>query len=163
MNDEEIDSEWTDRYRELENDYKDYYKEEVRSVNLYIIYVNKVNEIAFVKKDKILLDEGKIKQELLIGIIKSNKKNEYKLKEILKYNLTIEPEAVEILLLKKNEYNYLTPIKQIDTIIYNKTICIFQDINALYLIFKEKSNCNETKKIIILNSKKNKTRRKKIQ
>jgi len=50
---------------------------------------------------------------------------------------------------------FLTTLKNIDTIVFDKTIITFQDVNTLFLIFYEKekdnhrNNINTTKKIYL--------------
>jgi hypothetical protein len=47
---------------------------------------------------------------------------------------------------------FLSQVRNIDTIILNKTVLAFQDLNDIIIIFYEKSNkLNQTKKIYIKN------------
>ena len=79
---------------------------------------------------------------------------------ILKYNITINTEDIETFL-KSNDLDtyskqYLTIVRNIDAIQFEKTISMFHDLNDLIFIFYEKSNelkkrddKNATKKIIL--------------
>jgi hypothetical protein len=64
---------------------------------------------------------------------------------MLKYNITIEPDDIKNFLVYPEERNFLITIKNIDTIIFDKTISMLQDLNDLILIFYEKSNELKTK------------------
>ena len=112
-----------------------------------------------------------ISREELLGIIKKNttiNNNKYSLFSILRYNITLNPEDVSIFL-KTNTFEYynkffLTSLKHIDTIVFDKSIITFQDLNTLFIIFYEKDKidniANSTKKIFLnYKSKKQKTRR----
>jgi hypothetical protein len=77
--------------------------------------------------------------QILKGSIVDNDKN-YSLLSILKYNITLEADEVKDFLMYSNEERkYLDIVKNIDTIPFNKTISMFQDLNDLILIFCEKS------------------------
>jgi hypothetical protein len=117
-----------------------------------------------------------ISREEIIDIIKRNSlynKNNYSLLSILKYNITVNPENVsDFLNINDNEnieyYNsqFLTILQHIDSIFFEKTISMFQELNTLFIIFYEKDNSkfgnNFTKKIYLRknNQKHNKTIRK---
>ena len=96
---------------------------------------------------------------------------------ILKYNITLEADDIKNFLLTPDlaSYNerFLTINKHIDTIFFEKTITMFQDLNNVYFIFYEKTKNNKncdlnsiTKKIyldIISNKKDNKRYKKTIK
>ena len=114
-------------------------------------------------------------KEKLLDLIKSNKtKNgiRYTLKNLLKYNISLEPSSIQDFLSDKLNDTYINPINFLEDIYFEKTINFLQDLNSLYFILCEKENKNQnknqnknerynntTKKIILLN-KNRKTRRK---
>jgi hypothetical protein len=68
----------------------------------------------------------------------------------------LEPNEIKNYLLNGENNKYLSVIKNIDTITYEKTINMFQDLNDLIIIFYEKSidlkkteSNNSTKKIYL--------------
>jgi hypothetical protein len=76
---------------------------------------------------------------------------------MLKYNFDLEPNDVRSFLLNdvENDSSYLSIIKDVDEIAWNKTISMFQDLNNLFIIFYEnekikmqqKSDTPKTKRI----------------
>ena len=86
----------------------------------------------------------------------------YSLLSVIKYNITLNPEEITPFLKTKffDYYNedFFTTLKNIDTIYFEKTINMFQDLNTLFIIFYEKdidklligtSINNNTKKIYL--------------
>ena len=86
--------------------------------------------------------------------------NSYSLLSIIKYNITLNPEDVH-LFLRTNNFDYYNEVfcsslKHIDSIVFDKTIIAFQDLNTLFLLFYEKdknnvmkNNANNTRKIYL--------------
>jgi len=121
VNYNELDDDWITHFEKSDKIYKDFYKDDVYFLNIHFVYVNKVNEIEFVKEENFLMSEKNyIKKEELIRILKYNNiidNTKYSILSIIRYNITMEPD--EILPFLKNEnYNndFLFPIKNIDTI-----------------------------------------------
>ena len=83
---------------------------------------------------------------------------------LLKYNVTMDVDDIQKYIILNEERNYLTIIKNIDAITFDKTISMMQDLNDLILIFYEKSNelkekntNNLTKKIFLKQNSNKKT------
>jgi hypothetical protein len=152
-----LNDDWTHNFEKTDNLYKDFYKDDVYYVNVKVIYVNKTNEISNVISEPLLIKyPNKISREEIIQILKKrsiNNGTRYSLLSILRYNIHLDPKNVKQFLLDKESQNYLTVIKNIDTIVYEKTIHAFQDLNDLILIYYEKtepvikSSFQSTKKI----------------
>jgi len=153
-----LDDEWINNFEKTDKLYEDFYKDDLYYINLRVIYVNRYNEIDKIKHETILLtNKNTISQEEFLGILKKNSIDNqilYSLLSILKYNILLEPDDIKNYLLNKNSENYLSLIKNIDTIKYEKSISMFHDLNDLILIFYEKSQelikkgeKNHTKKI----------------
>lgn len=159
MEEYELDNSWLETLKETEEKYNLFYKETQESIDIHSFFI-KNNEIIRVSRDKILLDDGILKRDDLIYHIKTNRKlndTVYKLKSILKYNLTLEPEEV------LNEYwgdEYLVEERNMSDIYFSKTISIFRDINCLFILFNYPTPRNRnTKKVYITNTNHRKTRR----
>ena len=118
-------------------------------------------------------NKNNISHEEVLGILKKNSidnERNYSFLSILKYNIILEPDDVKNYLLNKENPDYLSVIKNIDAISFEKTISMFHDLNDVILIFYEKSNeivkrdpNNSTKKIYIRSSKHNKTIKKRYK
>jgi len=169
---EKLDDSWINDFEIDDKPYNDFYKDNIFSININIIYIDKDNNIEKVNEEIFLMQNpNTISREELLGIIKKNttiNNNKYSLFSILRYNITLNPEDVSIFL-KTNTFEYynkffLTSLKHIDTIVFDKSIITFQDLNTLFIIFYEKDKidniANSTKKIFLnYKSKKQKTRR----
>lgn len=171
----EIDNSWITKFKEEESEYNNFYKEQPTSVKLYFMYVNKENIIDFIKTENILLNNNAdLEKNHLIFLIKKNQINhniKYKLLSLLKFNIDIEP--IEVLSMNTTHYQdptkYLSNERFLQDIHFNDTVCIFQDINSLFFIFKEQSQENfkskesssqSTTKKIFFNTNKRKTLKK---
>lgn len=138
-----LDDNWIKEFENMDKYYKDFYKDDLYYVNLTIIYVNRENEIDKIKHEPFLMTKpNNITHEEMIKILKYNSTDNskrYSLLSILKYNITLEPEDVKFYLQHGCEQSYLSVIKNIDAITFNKTISMFHDLNDLILIYYEKS------------------------
>ena len=100
-----------------------------------------------------------VSREEIIYIIKHNSHynaSMYSLFSILKYNFTVNPEEITDFLKTSNNDYYreqnLTIVKHVDKIDFEKTISMFQHLNALIIIFYEKNKENNVKKDNINNN-----------
>ena len=168
---DELNDDWINSFEDNDKLYKDFYKDNLYCVNIDFIYVNKNDEIEKIKQESFLMSvHNSITRDELIGLLKRNSidnDKRYSLLSILKYNITLDAEDIKPFLLSHDlsSYNqqFLTVNKHIDTIFFEKTINMFQDLNNIYFIFHEKPDDlkkrdlnNVTKKIylgIITNTK----------
>lgn len=159
---ENLDDDWINNFEKTDKLYEDFYKDDLYYINLQVIYVNISNEIDKIKNESFLFtNKNKISQEEILGILKRNSidnEKKYSLLSILRYNILLEPEHIKSYLLNQYNPNYLTVIKNIDAIHYEKSISMFHDLNDLIIVFYEKSkemvkkntnNNNNTKKIYL--------------
>ena len=178
---DELNDDWITNFEETDKLYKDFYKDNIDYINVDFIYINDDNEIEKIKQDSFLLSQQNyITRDELIGLLKKNSidnDKRYSLLSILKYNITLEADDIKNFLLTPDlsSYNerFLTINKHIDTIFFEKTITMFQDLNNVYFIFYEKTKNNKncdvnsiTKRIyldIISNNKDNKRYKKTIK
>lgn len=152
---EKLDDTWIQDFDKVDKPYKDFYKENVYYVHINIFYVNNDNEIEKITNEIFFMkSHNVISREEVIDIIKRNSlynKNMYSLLSILKYNFTLNPDEITDFLNTKNDIYYcydenFTVIKHIDTIVFEKTISMFQDLNTLIIIYYEKDKNNNIKK-----------------
>lgn len=161
FDDESIDLDCIDEFDKTMMQYKDFYKENIETIRVKMLYINKENRLEKVKHDDIILKKpnmitcGEIIKILKINNNVMNKK--YKISSMCLYNVSIEADNIE----KINEEDFLVNINHINDIIIEPTINILQDLNELLIIFKEKEYQNnrvisKTKRI----KNKSKTRKK---
>jgi hypothetical protein len=174
---EDLDSSWLEEFEKIDNEYKNYYTEDLSFIRIRSVYVNKDNNIEKLREEKILLKvPGYLQKEELISIMKHNSffnQIKYSVLSILKYNINIEPIHLKTFLKTKNKNvgdYFLQSVKNIDTIKFEKSISMFHDINEIFIIFHEKiykpvnniiATNNRTKKVFI-NSNANKYTKRKL-
>ena len=142
---EKLNDDWISKFEKNDKLYQDFYKDNVYYTNIDFIYINKENEIEKIKQESFLMSvENCITRDELIGLLKRNSidnNKRYSIMSILKYNITLEDDDIKNFLLSTNssDYNqrFLTINKHIDTIKFEKTINMFQDLNNIYFIFYE--------------------------
>jgi hypothetical protein len=173
---DKLDDSWINIFENNDKPYNDFYKDDNFKVNINILYINKDNNIEKVSEEIFFMrNPNIISREEIIGIIKKNSMindNIYSLLSLIKFNITLNPEDIN-LFLKTNNFDYYnekfcTTLKHIDAIFFEKTVITFQDLNTLFLVFYEKdknnvmkNNVNNTRKIYlrISNPKKKTIRR----
>ena len=155
-----LDDEWIKTFENNDKLYQEFYKDDLYHINLRTIYINRNNEIDKIKNESFLLTEpNKISREEILGILKNNSidnETKYRLLSILRYNINLEPDEIKNYLINKDNQTYLSIIKHIDTITFDKSISMFHDLNDVIFVFYEKSNeiikkdsNNTTKKIYL--------------
>lgn len=148
---EKLDDEWIHNFDKIDELYKDFYKDDVYFVDLKAVYINRSNEIEKIKQAPFLMSKPNcITREEILEILKGSAMEDnrkYSLLSILRYNILLEPDEIKEYLLDTSgdDNNYLNIIKNIDTIYFEKTINMFQDLNDIILLFYEKSE--ELKKV----------------
>jgi len=162
----DLDEDWIKDFEKNDKNYEDFYSEDVYYLKLHCIYIDKLSNIEQVKQTKFFLNNpNKLSREELLGILKTHSFQnnlKYSVMSILKYNIDIEPLDIKYFLkaIDPVSFSFLTPIKNIDSIAFNKTISMFQDLNNIFIIFYEKDKThmitreNFTKKIYLSNSHK---------
>lgn len=173
IEDEIKQMDWVYDFEKIDKLYKDFYLDDNYFAKLHYIYVDKNNNIEKIKEESFLMTiPNRIMRDELLKILKSNSfdnDKRYSILSILKINITINPEEIKYFLQEKNKNNYscdfMSHVKNFDTIAFEKTINMFQDLNGLVFIFYEKKNIqpqnnNATKKINLHISNNKKTIRK---
>jgi len=162
-----LDTAWLDDVKQAESVYNDFYKEPVKSINLFLLYVNKENEVEHLNSDKyIVQDNGVIHRDIIISLIKRYQylcSRRYKLLSLLKYNIDLEPTDIHNFIEENKDISdkrFITSEKYLNDIQFDDSIHMFQDLNALFFIFYEENatsiNNSHTKRVrlsVIGNSK----------
>jgi hypothetical protein len=150
-----LDTNWIDEFKQNESVYNEYYKESVTCINIYLLYVNKENELEHIHSDKCFLPEnGLLKREIIISFIKRYQllfSVNYKLLSLLKYNIDLEPVEIKDFIAEdfsQSNKRFLHSEKYLEDIHFKDSIHMFQDLNALFFIFYEdKPSLNNTKRV----------------
>jgi hypothetical protein len=165
---DKLNDDWINNFEKTDKLYQDFYKDDLYYTNLQIVYVNRCSEIEKIKQESFLMTTPNfISREQILEILKKNSNDNgrrYTLLTILKYNITLDADDV-IGFLKNNDDNtFLTVVKNIDSIKFERTINMLQDLNDLVFIFYEKSSelkntnpNNVTKKMYLRPNTKKKT------
>lgn len=168
-NENKLNDDWIHEFENNDKLYQHFYKDDLLYTKVHYVYINKNNNIEKIKDDTFYMSKPNyISREEIIGLIKRNSFDNnirFSILSILKYNINLDAEDVKIFLNKKYLNTFLTPIRNIDAITFDKTIHMFQDLNDLFLIFYEHSNDkkeikNVTKRVYINLNTKKKTYRK---
>jgi len=162
--DEILDTNWLDKFKASEIKYNEFYKVPVTSINIYLMYVNKDNELEHIHSDKCLLNEnGLLKREIIISFIKRYQllfSIHYKLLSLLKYNIDLEPNEIKDFTLEEislSNKRFMHSEKYLEDIHFKDSINMFQDLNALFFLFyEEKQSMHNTRRVKILPGKKTK-------
>lgn len=146
----EFETDWISDFDKTDKLYKDFYTDDVYYTNIHYIYINKNNDIEKITYESFLMSKPNyILRDELLTILKNNSfvnNRRYSILSILKINISLKPEEIKYFLNENNSEKYgkdfITQIKNFDTIVYDKTINMFQDLNDLIFIFYEKINKN---------------------
>lgn len=106
----ELSTEWISDFEIEDKNYKNFYKENVKSIKLYFLYVNREQQLFHIKKNNIEIKNTILNKSELIDII--NKYKHYQNKtyvplSILKYNITLEPNNINEYILDNSNFDYL--------------------------------------------------------
>jgi hypothetical protein len=166
---EELDEEWIKNFDKNDKNYEIFYSDDVHYVKLHCIYVDKLSNIEKVKEETLFFNNPNyLSREELLGILKKHSFQnniKYSVMAILKYNIDIKPLDIKYFLqdesnIDADNFTFLTHVKNIDTIPFNKSITMFQDLNNIFIIFYEKDKTHmitreqSTKKIYLVNNHK---------
>jgi hypothetical protein len=144
--DDNLDISWIQEHERIQNIQKSYCREPMTSIPLFFIYINQHQYI-----DKILSEkhdisvEDKLSKEALLHIVEKHKistpVSKYKLVDVLKFHVTIEPEHIQTF--SKNENieeiskDLMKVLPVLDEIKIEPSIFIFHSLNSIYFIFQE--------------------------
>lgn len=139
----ELNDQWIKDYEA----YNDFYTDDVYCINLNLIYINRNNEIEKIKEEKYLLSSPNVlTRDDLVSIVKRNvvsdNNKEYYLFSLVKFNIDLDPSEVQCFLKENNDTfseSFLKENNEVDEIVFKKTINMFQDLNDLVFLMREKS------------------------
>jgi hypothetical protein len=157
-----LDNKWIDDFDKNDKLYEGFYKENNYYVNVHYVYINKNSEIEKIKEQSVYMSKPNyIFRDEILGLIKRNSidsEKRYTLLSILKINITLDPNEIKEFLVEDYidfyKDKFCSVVKNIDNILFEQTINMFQDLNDIIILFFEKSNTNTnlnnvTKKIYL--------------
>ena len=154
------EDEWLEELVEKEKEMDMFYETNVSNVHLYFLYLDKNNNVLYIKKKLYDVNNSVILKDEMIDLIKKNENclnHLFSLKGLLQYNFSLNIENLNNFIFNPDTFNFLTNLKTIYDVHWKKTISHFNSLNSLYFIFKKKLNTsNKTKKIYISKKDKNK-------
>jgi hypothetical protein len=131
-------------------EFVDYYNENVTNVKMCYVYINSSDCIEYVNTEHFEMQNPNIiSSEELIKIIKTNNIKhdiKYTILSILKININLIPQNLNTFM-EDDSSNFTTVINNISPITFEPTILMFQELNSVIILFREKHlKCNLTKK-----------------
>ena len=140
---------------------------------MFFLYVNLDDELETVNSSMYILDvNSRISKNSLVNVIKEHREKhgkKYRLINLIKYNVTLDPEDVIHMLSVDNHEGdaFVTHERYNRDIHFAETVFILQNLNSLYFVFREtpaKSHRAraQTRKITVSPHINDKTRRKRI-
>lgn len=142
---------WLKDINKKEEEKKFFFKSPTTTVTVNFLYISSKNKITHTKSTQYDLPiPNKLNKTEFIHLISSNKPYNYKLLDILIYQMTLP--ANELLLI--DHYEGLKSVKNIDDILFEDVIDYFKDLSTIYVLLYEKTKNNTTKKIHISSGRK---------
>ena len=178
-----LDTTWIDDYEDIEKKYEMFYKENISSMNVIMIYVNNRLEIEKIsQRDLELKSYNVVSKDEILEIINSHScvgNIKYRLLSLLTYNINITHNELKGFLNSdlntSNKDGFLHSLSTLQDIRLNPSIQLFNDINSVIIVYYEKpepvkinqkegkTKHNTTKKIFIntrtVSNKQKKTKR----
>ncbi|HIF48725.1 MAG TPA: hypothetical protein EYQ68_02345 [Cytophagales bacterium] len=155
------DDDWIKKIEEEDKLYNDFYYEKNESVLIYYLYINLNNEIGHIKKENFILKNSTMYKEKLLYLLRTNSifnDIRYSLLTIHQYNIDLLPEEVLLYLKSPKNYNFFNKIS-ISDIKFQDTISLFQDLNSIYIVYKERKKKLKDTKRIYSKKRNNKTKK----
>jgi len=163
-----VDTSWMDTFEKLDAQYEHFYLDDILSIQIMCLYVDKNNDIETWKEQTFILREkNRLSKEELIGILKQysfSQRKKYSLLSMFQYNVSLQPLDVSPFLNMNviDTNTFVSIVKHLDDIVWSKTIQMFHDLNQLIIVFYDPASTNVhnlTKKIILSSLKQKKTKR----
>ena len=165
--DDDFDTNWINKIEEDSKIFNDFFITENKTINLYIYYINRKNELYDGKQLTYKIENNILKKSEIIEIIKKHmyvKKKKFRLMSMLSYNFDLNNQEIKNFHKKMNAYDLLCVHKNIESIDYNNTVNYFKELNDLYLFFVQtKNHKSKQTKRILLHKKLKKTKRKRLK
>lgn len=162
-----LDNDWISDFEKIDKDYKYFYNEDLHFLKIHSIYINIKNEIEHLKEETLLMHNNNniLSRDNLLGILKNNAfiyGKRYSVLSLLKYNIDIHSSNVKNYIKEQESQSFISIIKNIDDVVFNQTINMFQDLNDIIILFYEKSIEEQTNQGLIRSKSNNGNLTKKV-
>ena len=157
----ELNSDWTSDYDKIDNLYDKYYKNEVKHLKFFYLYINSQNELFHIEKQDVCIKKGILdKTQLMYYLVKNRRLNNKSFRpvSILKYNFNMDIDEIELFIDDKISDPNFTLEKSIKDIKWENTIDMFSPLNSLYILFYEKKKPTNVTKRVYISKKKTRKR-----
>jgi len=132
-----------------ENDeYENYYCCNVNKIYVRFFFINNKQLECKKKINFYLKEENKISQEEINHLLNQYSSKKYKLKKILKYNLSLKEDEV-LKFIKLPNISFLKSIEHKEDIYFDPTIKMFHEVNEIILLLEKEEQHNTTKKVYL--------------
>ena len=124
--------------------------------------INSNNEIGHVRKENYILENSNVSKENLLYLLRINsifEKTKYSLLSVHKYNIDLKPDDVLKYLKEPINFSFMEKTN-IRDLIWKDSISLFQDLNCLYVIYRDRNKVSScTKKICRIRRRNKKTKK----
>ena len=141
-----LDTAWITTLKDEEVHYRDFYTEPVDTVKLCCCYINEEAEVETLKTEQLHMQTtGVVSREELMRLIHQHQWPNYKLLSVLRYNVNLNADEVPDFIQTSSPLShyaprFLTSEKYLNNIAFPNTITIFNDLNTLILVFRQKGS-----------------------
>lgn len=141
--DEDLDTSWIDA-AEFEESYE---KEPMKESGVFFIYVDVAGSIEKITKEYVSFDDDAIvTKDQLLHIIQTKRNRDgdvdgagkkYRFMDLLMFHVPLEPGDLEGFVALEARADYLKRLPIFDDVVFDSSIFIFHDLNALFFVFRE--------------------------
>lgn len=145
-----LDETWIKEFEENDKLYEKYYLDDLDVIKIHCVYVDADSNIVHTREERFLMKQKNVlTKEELMGIVQKHSDTgelgkPFKLQSIMKYNIDLEPHEIEGFLRQRRYQSYLSPVHQLEDVPFHRTISMFQDLNDLFLVYREKTEKKTT-------------------
>lgn len=147
---------WLQTINKAEEEKDFFYKLPTTKFQLEFFYISTSNSITRKENVEVLLDtNNKLSKNEFIYLISKNKPSNYRLLDILVYQMTLPANELEYI----DHFEGLKSIKCIDDIHFENVIDYFKDLTTVYVLLYEKNKKYKTTRKVHINLKHRNTKR----
>jgi hypothetical protein len=158
--DDELDTSWIDDLDKLNNIHHSYFREPMKNIDFFILFVDSNDSILKIKKENhkfSTIDKNcTFTNSFIIQFIErikntySKGNTRYKLNDVLLYNIDLEPTDIQSYSNNENLEDMSKPFFKvlpiINDIYFTDSIFIFHGINSLFFLFQEMETTDSSRK-----------------
>lgn len=141
----DMDMSWMEEQEKLENIQEIPYRESMNSIQCYILFVNKSNDVFNIVSKKIKVVDNVVTREAISTVIQKESREPFVVvDDIILYNITIEPQQIQSFsnsILENNQISQCSFFKNglvNKDILIQPSIFVFHQINSLIVVLREK-------------------------